>query len=167
MENQYSRRNFFRRAGGLIAAVSTLSLLSGCEHTVEEYSDVLHEDARVIQPIYIPSQHGSGSTISFHSDGEGNLNPGLGVTSIDINEKYGVVFECKHGNFVVEGEGDKYKKLWKRMRKDETVDITYKEVYQIRYTTENGQRKVLEKRLKDYWFIDAQPKGKIQAEKSN
>ena len=106
----------------------------------------------------MPSSHGSSTTVQFNTDSDGNLTPGFGVGSIDIPEKYGVVFECSHGNFVVHGNDQRHKELWQRMRKDSLVDVTYKEVYTVKFITENGERKILEKKLKDYWFIDAQPK---------
>jgi hypothetical protein len=165
MENsQLSRRNFLRNVGGLVA-VASLPFLSGCEHTEQEYSQILHEDAKVVQTVYTPSRHGSGTTVNFNSDDEGNINPGFGVTSIDIPEKYAVVFKCQHGKFIVEGTDSQHKALWKRMNEGDIVDVTYKEVYQTRYNNQDGKKNILEKRLIDYDFIDAQPKSSSKAEK--
>ena len=95
---------------GLIACLG----LAGCQYQTEEYSPEMHEDAKVIAKIHNPSRHdsnlgltaiklGDSFGIDYGGDFGVSLGSGLQISSSEIPEKYGVLFECKHGRFTVEG----------------------------------------------------------------
>lgn len=131
-----------RKVKHAILLLIPLALL-GCEKL--EYSDVLTEKGTVSETIYTPSSHGTGMGWSFG----GKNGPKPVVTSISVPSKYAIVFECAHGKFVVENEGDGSKAhgLWKRLKKGQEVTIKYREVYVVTET---------ERHLKDYDFVDAE-----------
>jgi len=137
-----------------------LAAISACNdpRTLKEQSEILHEQAKVSETVYVPSTHGSGAgpTIDF------NGNVGLAVTSVSTNSKYAVVFECQHGKFISEGEDERHKDLWQRMRRDMPVDVTYQELYEATYqdTNGDGERELLERKLVGFDFLDAQPLSK-------
>jgi hypothetical protein len=124
--------------------VLALVLLAGCYRT--ERTGIMHEDASVEDTIFQPSQHGSGTAYDLTGKG------GLSVTSVDIPEKYALIFKCQHGKFVIQGTGERYKALWKRLSKGQKVDVSYQEVYRV-YKSDDGKQpgRVLEK----YDFLDA------------
>jgi hypothetical protein len=146
---------------GLVACLS----LTGCQYQPEEYSLPLHEDAKVIAKIHSPSRHENdlkvtmikiGDSFGIDSDGNWGLNLGNGIQISDseIPEKYGVLFECKHGRFTVEGSQNKQKDLYNRLQEKQEVEVTYREVYK---TIREGTN-ILSRTLKDFWFLDARPK---------
>jgi len=151
--------------------ISLPLLLGGCDKienvlskipiTHIEYSNVLQEDAEVVDVVYSPSRHGSGAGPSFGMDMDGNPTMGLAVTSVSIPEKYAVVFKCQHGKFIVEGTDNEHKDLWERMVEGQDVDVTYKEIYEATYKDLNndGKRDLVERKLVKYDFLNAQPKG--------
>jgi hypothetical protein len=145
-----------------IGAISLPLMLGGCDfpETKIEYSDVLHEDARVVDVAYTPSRHGSGAGPTFGMTSEGDPSIGLAVTSVDIPEKYAIVFKCQHGKFIVEGEDDWHKGLWNRLQEGENVDVAYQEMYESTYkdTNKDGKKELLERKLVKYHFLDALPK---------
>ena len=140
-----------------------IGTFSGCEQkriTRREISDILHEDAMVTETIYMPRRHGSATGVDF------NLN--VTFSDVDIPEKYALVFKCQHGKFVIEGKGDRYKQLWSRFTQGDLADVEYKESYISVYEDKDGDGKkdLVERRLVDYDFIDAQPKkSELKAEK--
>lgn len=137
-------------------------LLTGCEQTKTELSDILHEDAIVSDVVYSPSNHGSGVGPTFNIGAEDTPGVGLAVTSVSIPEKYAVVFKCKHGKFIVEGTDNEHKKLWERLEQGQEVDVTYREFYRCTYDDidKDGKKELINKELIDYDFLDAQPKKK-------
>jgi hypothetical protein len=152
-----------------ILGIGTISLpliFGGCDYirslpeTRTEYSDVLHEDAKVVDVAYTPSRHGSGAGPSFGMTSGGDVAMGLSVTSVSIPKKYAVVFKCQHGKFIVEGEDEEHKKLWERLQEGEDVDVTYREIYETTYQDydKDGKKEFIERKLIDYDFLDAQPK---------
>lgn len=114
--------------------------LSGCGQIVN--SPPMEEKAKVVDVVYLPSQHGSGISPGFSTSG----NVTISVTSVDIPQKYAIVFECAHGKFIVEGESQKYKNLWNNLHTGDPVIVTYNEQYLVSRET----RKFLK-----YHFIDA------------
>jgi hypothetical protein len=102
------------------------SLLSGCSPE-REYTTPTTEPGRVSKLIFLPSGHGSDVAVGFNT-GKGG---GVTVTPIDVDipARYGIVFECTHGSFAVEGE--KWVPLWKSLREGQKVTIRYREVYEI------------------------------------
>ncbi|VVB82649.1 Uncharacterised protein [uncultured archaeon] len=123
--------------------------LAGCREYRIEYSPVLHEDAKVVDVVY---------TMNYNMD-DGSNSPGIAVVSMNIPEKYAVVFKSQHGKFIVEGEDERHKNLWSRMQEGEKVDVTYKEKYESVYddTNKDGTNELVERRLVKYDFLDAQP----------
>lgn len=149
-----------------IATVALPLWLAGCDfirslpETRTEYSKVLHEDAKVVDVVYTPSRHGGGIGPSFGMTSGGDAAVGLAVTSVNIPEKYAVVFKCQHGKFIVEGEDKEHKNLWGRLQEGQEVDVTYKEIYEATYMDANkdGKKEYIERKLIKYDFLDAKPK---------
>lgn len=131
----------------VIAGMAIVFLLQGCVREVTEYSPELTEEATVVDVVYVPSRHGDGVGPTVGSNGE----VGLAFTSVDIPEKYAVVFECQHGKFIIEHNQEKTKELWQRLHRDQKVTVTYREEYRAKYDGE----KLIERRLHKYDFIDA------------
>lgn len=162
-----------------IAILLTLSvvLFASCSNQKKEYSDVLHEKAIVVTLIYTPSEHKTELTKTMMDDFNNplqgtDLNGNKGVkigtingetvqiTSSTIPEKYGVVFQCQHGTFTIEGSEQKHKILYQKLYNNirDTVDVLYKEEYLVTYDDVNkdGKDEVVSKILNDLDFIDAQ-----------
>lgn len=120
-------------------------VLVGCKINKVEYSAELTEEAAVVDSIYVPAVHGSGMgpTISM------NENFGLAFLGVTIEPKYAVIFQCQHGKFIIESR--KAKELWQRLKKDQRVVVTFREVYMATYKKNN----LLERRLIKYDFVDA------------
>ena len=146
---------------GLTALLLATGLtFTGCEkrgiYYENESSPVLHEQARVAQTVYVPASDGHGSTTGYNF-GKGG---GLTVSSVNIHipAKYAVVFECQHGKFIIEGGEDKYKTLWEKLKDNQTVDVEYKEIYEVKYSYEgNDNKTALEKNIIKYDFLNANP----------
>lgn len=159
-----------------LIALSFIFLVS-CNNTKTEYSPVLHEKCVIISLIYSPSEHHTQLTNTmmddFNSpltgvDINGNKGVKIGkmngrsvqITSTTIPERYGVVFQCQHGTFIVEGEKEKHKILYQKLYNNvhDTVDVLYKEVYTVTYDDKNkdGVDEVVSRVLTDFDFIDAQ-----------
>lgn len=124
-----------------VGVISLPLLLGGCDKienvlskipiTHTEYSNVLQEDAEVVDVDY--------------------------KLLLPLPKRiFTVVFKCQHGKFTVE---DRY--LWERMVKGQDVDVAYKEIYEATYKDLNndGKRDLVERKLVKYDFLDAQPKG--------
>ena len=131
----------------LLFSISLFSI--NCKEVKTESSPELTERARVVDVIFQPSNHGSGVGPTFDLTGNGGL--GIAITSVDIPEKYAVVFECQHGKFIIQGDQQKAKELWQRLKRDQQVTVRYKEVYETTY--EDGR--ALERHLTKYDFVDA------------
>lgn len=130
----------------LVCLLAIISIVAGCREKRE--SGVLHESATVRELIFTPEQHGSGIGVGYNT-GKG----GGGVVSpivIDVKATYGVLFQCRHGNFVVQGDDEFHENLWKRMRKGERVIVSYKETYWV--SSDYGKET---RTHDDYHFIDA------------
>lgn len=156
----------------LILALPLIALFS-CTDVRTESSELLHEKAVIVTMIYSPSEHKTEITKtaskSFNSDMTGtdwNGNEGVRIsknhqiTTTVIPEKYGVVFQCQHGTFTIEGSEQKhqvlYHKLYNSIR--DTVDILYKEQYLVTYEEDKATKKSVETKrvLNKLDFIDAQ-----------
>ena len=154
----------------LVMAGSTGLGLMGCDRT-RDYEErttsaTLHEDARVVQTIYAPSRHGTGSDVSPGITTSGDISFTFVDVKVDLPEKYAVVFQCQHGKFIVEGTDKKYKNLQEKLNENDIVDVTYTEQYvdTIRHQkdTKKGDDRVIVRRLVGYDFLDAQKKGKVE-----
>jgi hypothetical protein len=131
----------------IVALVGVVLALAGCKYQVTKYGPTLTENATVADLAYVPSGHGSGVGISMKGD--------LSVSSVNIPERYAVVFQCSHGKFVL--EGSQYKDLWHRLSKDQAVTIHYREVLDC--TQEGGEVLPGTCRVKDLDFLNAVPRG--------
>ena len=157
----------------IILLIFPLILLSGCIHTETEHSGVLHEQATIVTLIYSPSEHKTELTNTAYStnnddligtDWDGNtgikISDNYQITSTTIPEKYGVVFQCQHGTFTVEGSEQKHKVLYDKLRSNikDTVDVLYKEKYLVTYDDKDkdGKDEVVSRILQGLDFIDAQ-----------
>jgi hypothetical protein len=113
-----------------------------------EYKTVpMQEDAKVVDTIYAPSQHGSG--VSPGMSMSGNLT--ISYTNVDIPPKWAVVFECQHGKFITEGSDSDHKNLWNSLKAGDSVTVNYNEVFY-----RGGDDEAW--RLHDYDFISATKK---------
>jgi hypothetical protein len=150
---------------------TTLVLATGCKKIVREISEVLHEDATVIERIYSPSRHDLGVGVtalkvgdSFGVDYGGdfglNIGHGLQVSASEVPENYGVLFRCKHGCFTSQGSDDRHKRLYNRLQTNQLVDVTYKEIYRTTYEDIEGSKehKVTQRVLTGFDFLEAIPK---------
>ncbi|MBI2451807.1 hypothetical protein HYV50_01875 [Candidatus Pacearchaeota archaeon] len=139
-------------------------ILGGCNAPVTkvESSEILHEDAAVVDIVYTPSRHGSGSGFGPTIDSGGNIGISFSDVSVDIPEKYAVVFKCQHGKFVVQGTNQYYRDLWERFTEGQEVDVTYREVFRNTYQDidKDGKKDLIKRELIDYDFIDAQLKNR-------
>lgn len=137
----------------------------GCDRVETEQSKIIHEDALIMETVYTPSRHdtdlglraiGSGAgTIGI--DFGGNVGIGIGsglqISSVEIPEKFAVVFKCQHGKFIVERK-EVYKKL--KGQDGKAVDVSYTEVYRTTYKKQDdGKEHVIKRVLIKYHFIDA------------
>lgn len=111
-----------------ILAVSLAILASGCgpEH---EFSVPMTEPGKVSKLVFVPSGHGSDVAVGNSIGSNGSV--GITVTPIDVSipARYGIVFECQHGTFAVEGH--KWEWLWKKLKEGQRVTIRYREVYEV------------------------------------
>jgi len=76
-----------------------------------------------------------------------------------VPEKFSVVFQCQHAQFVVEDELV-YREMALLVGKE--VSVAYREVYHVVYR-KNDKRElvVVERTLTDYDFLNAKPMGEI------
>lgn len=106
---------------------------------------------------YIPSRHGSGSGIGPSIGFDGNV--GIAITSVSVNipEKYAVVYKCKHGKFISEGTDQRHKDLWERFTEGDSVNVSYREVFQSYYEDkdDDDDLDLVSRTLVDYDFLDA------------
>jgi hypothetical protein len=136
------------------------SAFTGCIDRRIEYSDVLKENAVVSDTVYTPSHHGSSVDVGITTDFDGNAGLSFTPTSVSIPEKYGVVFRCQHGKFVVQGAGERYRELWEGFEEGQEVEVTYKEVYRSVYDDADGDgvKELVERELIKYDFLGAKLK---------
>lgn len=129
-------------------AIALAAALCGCDDMPKtEYGPTLTEEGEIYDTAYVPAGHGSDTAVGF------NTGKGGGVTitpvSIDIPERYAVVFKCQHGKFVIAGE--KAKGLYQRFERGDKCTIEYREV--IRVEMKDGRE--ASRRVYDLDFLDA------------
>lgn len=153
---------------------TALALMS-CDNVKTEYSNQLQEKAVIVTLIYSPSEHKTEITqtaydglgtgfVQTGTDFNGNtgvkINSTHQITSTTIPERFGVVFQCQHGTFTIEGTEQKYKVLYNKLLREQgdTVNILYKEEYAVKYGKKEGSDKEVElsRTLNKLDFIDAQ-----------
>jgi len=116
------------------------------------------------QKVYTPSRRDT--VIIPTIDFEGNL--GISIDTDEIPEKYAVIFNCQHGEFIIQGIQDGYKSFYERLEEGDGVDVLYREVYRAVYDRSKAEEELLEKRLVKYDFIDAELKNRrLRVEKEN
>ncbi|MBI2044548.1 hypothetical protein HYT23_00665 [Candidatus Pacearchaeota archaeon] len=111
-------------------ALTSLALLAfgGCRNTKYTQSGIMTERGKVYDTWYSASQHGSGIGPTINLTGEGGI--GVAFTSVDIPEKYALIIDCEHGvRFITEGTDEEHKKLYYRISRGDSVDISYRENY--------------------------------------
>ena len=144
-----------KKANAILCAAILVALIvvavSGCDFAVTQYSATMTEDATVADLAYVPSGHGSGAGVGISVNGDVSVSS----VSVDIPERYAVVFHCAHGKFVV--EGSQHKALWLRLREGQPVTVMYREVMECRKV--DGVVKPETCRTVDLDFMDAVPRG--------
>ncbi len=140
-----------RAKGATLMVLGVILFAVSCKRTTTEYSPPLGEPATVVDLIYTPSGHLTSVDPTINFDG----SIGMAVSSHSVPEQWGVIFQCKHGRFVVIGKKPKHKALWESLFISENVMVTYREVYRV--TREGG--KVVARERVDYDFLDASSDG--------
>lgn len=93
-----------------------------------EYSATLTETGEIYDTAFVPKGHGS--DVKMHFDSEGNVS--LTPVTVNIPERYAIVFKCQHGKFVI--DGDKAKGLYNRFNRGDRVIIQYREIIRVHLT---------------------------------
>ena len=134
----------YLRLGILVGALLCVSCLS----EISEYSEEHTEDGSVYDVVYMPSGHSSEVAPGFTMNGD------LTFTSVDINlpERYAVIFKCKHGKFVIDGNHGK--ELFQRLEKGDKVTINYLEKHRV-IKRKVEDKIIVEDKLMDLDFLDA------------
>ena len=161
----------------MLIGAAVLFGLTSCGPT-KEYSGDMNEKAIIISMIYSPSVHETkieptmakmggkygGLGIGYSGEQGMRIGKNMQITESTIPEQFGVVFQCQHGTFtiqgpgVIEGQVSKYKVLYDKLNghRGDTVNVIYQEIYNVTYKKQDG-KKVEDKRvLVDLHFIDAQ-----------
>lgn len=100
---------------------SALVALVACDKVEEE---PFEECATVLQTVYAPSQHGTSTGVDTNGD--------VSFSNVDIPSVWGVVFECDHGKFVVQGSSSHYEKLWHDMKEGARVRLYSNSQFRVR-----------------------------------
>jgi hypothetical protein len=122
-------------------------LFTGCIEVKRESSDILYEKATVADLVYTPSTHGSGVSPTINM----NMDLGISFTSVDVEERYAVVFQCQHGKFIIQNDQKQAKALWSQLKQGQEVTVSYKEEFETTYDDE----KPIARKLLKYDFLDA------------
>jgi len=147
----------------------SLLTICGCKDVKREKSAVLHEEAKVITAIYTPSRHetnlspsltNSDSIVGMGFDGSVGIKVGgLVISSNEVPENFGVLFQCQHGSFTSQGSDPRHKALYEKFKNWEgkKVDVTYQEIYRVTYDDKDkdGKKEEVERVLVDFDFLDA------------
>ncbi len=131
----------------LLILLAMVLLSCGGEYTKteKERGPVLTEQVKVVCLVFTPSNHGSGLGISTGGH--------LSVVSVDIQEKYAVVFECQHGKFIIE-HMPKAKQLFYALKLGQEYTCEYQEIFKVVNKYNDGKKvKELERHLVKYDFL--------------
>jgi hypothetical protein len=153
-----------------IMILATAILFASCKNTKTEVSQQLNEKAVIVVLIHSPSEHRLEVTQTAYNNGymatDYSGNTGMKIsdthqlTSTTIPERFGVVFQCQHGTFTIEGDELKHNVLYQKLFKNvgDTVNIIYKEVYEVTYEKDKKTGKEIEvnRVLYKLDFVDAQ-----------
>lgn len=129
----------------LITTILCLFLVIACESDKQEYGSTLTEHGEIYDTAFVPSGHGSDISLGTSTNGDLTITP----VSIDIPERYAIVFKCQHGKFII--NGDKAKNLYHRFSRGDKCTISYREV--IRVHMKDG--KEVSRSVYDLDFLDA------------
>lgn len=80
-------------------ATAALILSVGCAETT--YGPTQYEPGEIVAMTYMPPGHGSGVGVAPVVGGNGGV--GIAFVDVDIPARYGIVFRCNHGSFVING----------------------------------------------------------------
>lgn len=153
---------------GLLLATTATGC--NCADTRSEMSDIIHEDARVANRVFTPSRHDTELEFSAFNTGSFGVsysgNPGLHignnlqVSSVEVPEKYAVVFECQHGGFISQGSDLRHQSLYEKLKGVGVVDVTYRELFKATYQDldKDGKKELTSRVLVGYDFLDAVPR---------
>ena len=126
-----------------LLALTALVVLGACTDIRTETSETMTERGKVEILVFSKGFHHSDIDVGMDFDGNLTFTP----VSVNVPDRYGVVFSCEHGNKFYIGR----KELYDRLTQGQEVTIYYKEVYRCRYEDNVLQ----EKTLVDYDFLDA------------
>lgn len=164
----------------LVLSVFVLGLFLTSCGPERERSGNLHEKAVIVSMIYSPSIHETkltstamgvggkygGMGVDYNGNEGMRVGKHMQITSTTVPEQYGVVFQCQHGTFTIQGPGtindntiSKHKILYDKLNGHirDTVDVIYKEIYDVTYDKDKSGKKVeISRVLVDLDFIDAQ-----------
>ncbi len=151
------------RRGTFAFVLVAILAVAGCKSVKTEYSAELHEDATIVNTAFTPSRHDVGIGIKAYDVGgisyDYSGNPGIGlgksgmqISSSTVPEKYAVLFQCQHGRFIIER-----KEIYDRFNglEGRSVDVAYREVYQVTHEKQDGVDKVIDRVLTDFDFLNA------------
>lgn len=145
-------------------AVIVTSIYSPSEHKVE-IKRTAYDNSNVLNNLSDEDDDDlllNSGIIKTGVDYDGNEGIKVGknhqITSTTIPEKYGVVFQCKHSTFSIEGSEQKHRILYNKLMRNinDTVDVIYKEVYTVTYEEKDGKKVETSRVLTKFDFIDAQ-----------
>jgi hypothetical protein len=129
----------YLRNGILSAAL----LMAGCKEYKTEYSEVMHENATVAS--------------MYHEDNWIQMMPvmigdNVGIIPISHPEINWITFDGQV-DFDIDNE-----EIFNRFNKNDSADISYREIYRTVYDDGDGdgKKELLEKKIRGYYFIDAQ-----------
>ena len=112
--------------------------------------------AMVVTAAFTPFSHGV-ELMPIYDLVSGELS--LDLVESSIPKRFSVVFQCQHGQFVIDGE-PVYRAMLPLVGKE--VSIAYREEYRVVYKeNDNGERVAVERTLIDYDFLYAKPMGSI------
>lgn len=124
----------------LLAISLAVSILSGCKEHKTEYSEPKHEEATVIYKHH---------RVSWMQP----IPCGKSFTYIIHPARYDTTFT---GSIEFEVNDSQ---IFNRFEEKDLADVTYREVYKLTYDDldGDGKKELLERKLKEYEFLDAQP----------
>ena len=165
----------------VVLSIIALGFLASSCGTQREKSGNLHEKAIIVSMIYSPSIHEThlastamkvggkhgGLGVDYNGNEGMRIGKHMQITSTTVPEQFGVVFQCQHGTFTIQGPGivndntiSKHKILYDKLNGHirDTVDVIYQEIYDVTYDKDKTTGKQVEtsRVLVDMDFIDAQ-----------
>lgn len=140
--------------------LTALLLLCACTESFLEKSDVLYEEATILNTNFNPAHHETRPELSIVSIGplgvgvSGNTGLRMGgivFTDAKVPEQYYVSFKCQHGQFIIHRK-DIYQKL--KGHEGRKVKVSYRSIFRTTYE-DSSKKKVTSRTLTGFDFIDA------------